>query len=379
MTRAERTQLLRDALASRIVILDGAMGTMIQQHRLQEADYRGTRFSDHPSDLKGANDLLVLTQPALIEQIHLDFLRAGAEIVETNTFNANAVSMEDYDLVHLSRELNVEAARLARRAADTVEAETGRTRWVAGTLGPTNRTASLSPDVEDPGHRNIDFDTLVVAYREAAEGLLEGGSDLLMVETIFDTLNAKAALYAIMELLDSLPEEDRPGLLISGTITDASGRPCPGRPPRRSGPSVRHSNPLSVGLNCALGADLLRPYIENLSRVADVSVSAYPNAGLPNELGEYDDSPRLMAEHIAEWANSGLLNIVGGCCGTRPEHIQAIADAVSGIAPRTPAEPSPHLRALGARGGEHRNGGTALREHWRAHQRHGLRALPEAD
>ena len=343
MTRAERTQLLRDALASRIVILDGAMGTTIQQHRLQEADYRGTRFSDHPSDLKGANDLLVLTQPALIEQIHLDFLRAGAEIVETNTFNANAVSMEDYDLVHLSRELNVEAARLARRAADTVEAETGRTRWVAGTLGPTNRTASLSPDVEDPGHRNIDFDTLVVAYREAAEGLLEGGSDLLMVETIFDTLNAKAALYAIMELLDSLPEEDRPGLLISGTITDASGRTLSGQTTEAFWASVRHSNPLSVGLNCALGADLLRPYIENLSRVADVSVSAYPNAGLPNELGEYDDSPRLMAEHIAEWANSGLLNIVGGCCGTRPEHIQAIADAVSGIAPRAPAEPSPHL------------------------------------
>ena len=347
MTRAERTQALRDALASRIVILDGAMGTMIQGERLQEADYRGDRFSDHPSDLKGANDLLVLTQPDLIERIHLDFLRAGAEILETNTFNANAVSMEDYDLVHLSRELNVEAARLARQAADTVEAETGRMRWVAGTIGPTNRTASLSPDVEDPGHRNIDFDTLVDAYREAAEGLLEGGSDLLMVETIFDTLNAKAALYAIMDLLDSLPEDDRPGLLISGTITDASGRTLSGQTTEAFWASVRHSNPLSVGLNCALGADLLRPYIENLSRIADVSVSAYPNAGLPNELGEYDDGPGLMAEHMAEWGRSGLLNIVGGCCGTRPEHIQAIAEAVSGIAPRTPAEPSPHLMLSG--------------------------------
>ena len=347
MTRAERTQALRAALAARIVILDGAMGTMIQRHALSEADYRGERFKDHAADLKGANDLLVLTQPAVIEKIHLDYLRAGAEIVETNTFNANAISMEDYDLVPLSRELNVEAARLARRAADIVEGETGQMRWVAGALGPTNRTASLSPDVENPGHRNIDFDTLVDAYREAAEGLLEGGADLLMVETVFDTLNAKAALYAIMAILDELPEAERPGLLISGTITDASGRTLSGQTAEAFWASVKHANPLSIGLNCALGADLLRPYIEALSRVADVAISAYPNAGLPNELGEYDDSPGLMAEHMAEWARSGLLNIVGGCCGTGPEHIQAIAEAVGGVKPRVPAPVSDYLMLSG--------------------------------
>jgi len=347
MNRSEKTQALRTALAGRIVIIDGAMGTMIQRHKLSEADYRGERFAEHHADLKGANDLLVLTQPDLIRQIHLDYLRAGAEVLETNTFNANAVSMADYDLVPLSRELNVAAARLAREAADVVEAETGTLRWVAGTLGPTNRTASLSPDVEDPGFRNIDFDTLVEGYREAAEGLLEGGADLLMVETIFDTLNAKAALYAIEELLETLPESDRPGVLVSGTITDASGRTLSGQTTEAFWASVKHVNPLSVGLNCALGADLLRPYIEALSKVADVPVSAYPNAGLPNELGEYDDSPELMAVHMAEWAQSGLLNIVGGCCGTSPDHITAIADAVRDIAPRTPPKAPPYLQLSG--------------------------------
>jgi len=336
MKLAARAQALREALSERIVVLDGAMGTMIQEHRLGEAEYRGQRFSDHDHDLKGANDILVLTQPQIIRDIHLDYLRAGAEILETNTFNANAVSLEDYGLVPLSREVNRVAALLAREAADVVEAETGKMRWVAGALGPTNRTASLSPDVENPGFRNIDFQTLVVAYREAAEGLLEGGADLLMVETIFDTLNAKAALYAIGELLDSLPEEDRPGVLISGTITDASGRTLSGQTTEAFWASVQHANPISVGLNCALGADLLRPYVQTLSRIADVGVSAYPNAGLPNELGEYDDSPELMAEHMAEWARAGLLNIVGGCCGTSPEHIRAIAEAVEGVAPRVP-------------------------------------------
>jgi 5-methyltetrahydrofolate--homocysteine methyltransferase len=347
MTRAARTLALKTALAERIVVLDGAMGTMIQRHKLSEADYRGERFSDHGSDLQGANDLLVLTQPDIIRSIHLDYLRAGAEIVETNTFNANAISMADYDLVPITREVNRVAARLAREAADVVEAETGRTRWVAGALGPTSKTASLSPDVENPGFRNVSFEALVLAYREAAEGLLEGGADLLMVETVFDTLNAKAALFAIAELLESLDEEDRPGLLISGTITDASGRTLSGQTTEAFWTSVRHADPISVGLNCALGADLLRPYVAALAGVADVAVSAYPNAGLPNELGAYEDSPELMASQMEEWARAGLLNIVGGCCGTSPAHIAAIAAAVADIAPRTPVAPSPHLELSG--------------------------------
>jgi 5-methyltetrahydrofolate--homocysteine methyltransferase len=347
MNRAQRAEALRAALQQRIVVLDGAMGTMIQRHRLGESDYRGDRFADHDHDLKGANDLLVLTQPELIRQIHLEYLRAGAEIIETNTFNANSISFEDYGLVPLSREVNREASRLAREAADVVEAETGKIRWVAGALGPTNRTASLSPDVENPGYRNVDFEGLVIAYREAAEGLLEGGADLLMVETIFDTLNAKAALYAVSEVMEALPASDRPGLLISGTITDASGRTLSGQTTEAFWASVRHAEPICVGLNCALGADLLRPYVQTLSRVADVAVSAYPNAGLPNELGEYDDSPGLMAEHMAEWARAGLLNIVGGCCGTSPEHIQAIAEAVEGIPPRRPVARSPWMQLSG--------------------------------
>ncbi|MGB0640394.1 MAG: methionine synthase, partial [Myxococcota bacterium] len=334
MKRSDRIQALTDALTRRIVVLDGAMGTMIQRHQLSEADYRGERFASHPDSLKGANDLLCLTQPRLIQSIHRDYLEAGAEIIETNTFNATTISMADYGLSHLAREINVAAARLAREAADAVESSTGTMRWVAGTLGPTSKTASLSPNVEDPGFRNVSFDELKTAYREAAEGLLEGGSDILMVETIFDTLNAKAALYAIGELLDSLPEEDRPGVMISGTITDASGRTLSGQTTEAFWASVRHANPISVGLNCALGADLLRPYIDALGRVANVAVSAYPNAGLPNELGEYDDSPSLMAAQMNEWAGSGLLNIVGGCCGTSPDHIRAIAEAVSKHSPR---------------------------------------------
>lgn len=347
MNCAERTRALKRALSERVVVLDGAMGTMIQRHKLGEADYRGDRFASHSTDLKGANDLLVFTQPDLIRQIHLDYLRAGAEIVETNTFNANAISMADYDLVPLSRELNVAAARLARDAADAVEAETGTIRWVAGTLGPTNRTASLSPDVENPGFRNVDFEGLVHAYREAAEGLLEGGADLLMVETVFDTLNAKAALFAIAELIDGLPEDERPGVLVSGTITDASGRTLSGQTVEAFWASIQHANPISVGLNCALGADLLRPYVEALSRIANVPVSAYPNAGLPNELGEYDEGPAQMAEQMGEWARSGLLNIVGGCCGTSPEHIEAIANAVEGVEPRRPPPTSDCLQLSG--------------------------------
>jgi len=327
-------------MSQRILVLDGGMGTMIQQHRLEEAAYRGERFANHSVDLKGALDVLVLSQPDVILQVHLEYLRAGADLIETNSFSANSISMEDYDLAELSREINVEAARLARVAADTVEAETGSARWVVGVIGPTNRTASLSPDVEKPGFRNVDFRELVDAYTDAVEGLLEGGADLLMVETVFDTLNAKAALYAIEQVVQSLPESDRPGTLISGTITDASGRTLSGQTTEAFWVSVQHANPVAVGLNCALGADMLRPYIEALSRIAHTSISVHPNAGLPNELGGYDETPQLMAKHVGEWAQSGLINIVGGCCGTTPAHISAIAEAVRGAPPRSvPAQP----------------------------------------
>ena len=262
--RSERVQAFRTAMSQRILVLDGGMGTMIQQHRLEEAAYRGERFANHSADLKGALDLLVLSQPDLILQVHLEYLRAGADLIETNSFSANSISMEDYGLAELSREINVEAARLARAAADTVEAETGSARWVVGVIGPTNRTASLSPDVEKPGFRNVDFRELVDAYTDAVEGLLEGGADLLMVETVFDTLNAKAALYAIEQVVQSLPESDRPGTLISGTITDASGRTLSGQTTEAFWVSVQHANPVAVGLNCALGADMLRPYVEAL-------------------------------------------------------------------------------------------------------------------
>ena len=338
--RSERVQAFRTAMSQRILVLDGGMGTMIQQHRLEEAAYRGERFANHSVDLKGALDVLVLSQPDVILQVHLEYLRAGADLIETNSFSANSISMEDYDLAELSREINVEAARLARVAADTVEAETGSARWVVGVIGPTNRTASLSPDVEKPGFRNVDFRELVDAYTDAVEGLLEGGADLLMVETVFDTLNAKAALYAIEQVVQSLPESDRPGTLISGTITDASGRTLSGQTTEAFWVSVQHANPVAVGLNCALGADMLRPYIEALSRIAHTSISVHPNAGLPNELGGYDETPQLMAKHVGEWAQSGLINIVGGCCGTTPAHISAIAEAVRGAPPRSvPAQP----------------------------------------
>ncbi|HQU14608.1 MAG: methionine synthase [Chromatiales bacterium 21-64-14] len=318
-------------LQERILILDGAMGTMIQSYRLGEADYRGERFADHPSDLKGNNDLLVLTQPGIIRDIHTAYLEAGADLLETNTFNANAISQADYHLESLAYELNVAAARLAREAADAV-GTAERPRFVAGALGPTNRTASLSPDVNDPGFRNVSFDQLVAAYGEAARGLLDGGADLLLVETVFDTLNAKAALFAIESLFEE--RGARWPVMISGTITDASGRTLSGQVTEAFWNSVRHARPLSIGLNCALGARELRQYVEELSGVADTYVSAHPNAGLPNEFGEYDDTPEAMAREIGEWAASGFLNIVGGCCGTTPTHIRAIADAVAAHPPR---------------------------------------------
>jgi 5-methyltetrahydrofolate--homocysteine methyltransferase len=329
-----RTDALKKLLNERIVILDGAMGTMIQGYKLDEAGYRGERFKDFARDLKGNNDLLTLTQPQIIREIHAQYFAAGADVVETNTFNSTRIAQADYAMEHLVHELNVEAARLARAVADEIEKKEGRPCFVAGALGPTNRTASISPDVNDPGFRNVTFDELVETYTEAINGLVEGGVDLLLVETIFDTLNAKAALFAIDQYFEvhgiKLP------IIISGTITDASGRTLSGQTTEAFWNSMRHAQPLAIGLNCALGAQLMRPYIEELSQVADTYVSAYPNAGLPNPLAEtgYDETPAYTASLIKEFAQSGFVNVVGGCCGTTPAHIKAIADAVRGIAPR---------------------------------------------
>jgi 5-methyltetrahydrofolate--homocysteine methyltransferase len=317
---------LNDLLDRRILILDGAMGTMIQNYRLGEADYRGKRFKDWPHDLKGNNDLLSITQPEIIREIHAQYLEAGADLIETNTFNSTSISMADYHLQGLAYELNYASTRLAREAADGVMQKTGQPRFVAGALGPTNRTCSISPDVNDPGFRNISFDQLVEAYTEATRGLVDGGADVLLVETIFDTLNAKAALFAIEQYRQA--QGVQIPIMISGTITDASGRTLSGQITEAFWNSVRHVKPLSVGLNCALGAKQLRPYMEELSRIADTYVSAYPNAGLPNEFGEYDEEPEEMALIVGEFATSGFVNIVGGCCGTTPAHIRAIAEAV---------------------------------------------------
>ena len=329
---AKHTQLL-SALKERILILDGAMGTMIQSYNFTESDYRGERFADWPSDIKGNNDLLSLTQPDTIRAIHLAYLEAGADIVETNTFNSTRVAMADYDMEDLSYEINEKSARIARKAADNIEAKyPGRECYVAGVLGPTNRTASISPDVNDPAFRNISFDELAVAYTESIDALLKGGADILLVETIFDTLNAKAALYAIEKYFED--NDVTYPVMISGTITDASGRTLSGQVTEAFWNSVRHINPISIGFNCALGAEELRQYIQELSRVADTYITAHPNAGLPNEFGGYDETPEDMAGHIREWAQSGFLNVIGGCCGTSPEFIAAMKDAVSDCAPR---------------------------------------------
>lgn len=347
-----RVQLLLDALEQRILIIDGAMGTMIQRHGLQEADYRGERFVDgfdrqQPEhghgpgcghDLKGNNDLLLLTKPEVIAGVHTAYLEAGADLVETNTFNATAVSQADYHLEHLVYELNKVGAQVARACCDAVEAKTpDKPRFVIGVLGPTSRTASISPDVNDPGFRNTSFDELRNTYREAIDGLIDGGADCLMVETIFDTLNAKAALFAIEEAFDA--RGARLPVMISGTITDASGRTLSGQTAEAFYTSMSHSRPLSIGLNCALGARDLREHVETLATVADGYVSAHPNAGLPNAFGEYDETPEEMAATLKEFAQSGLLNLVGGCCGTSPAHIQAIAQAVAGIPPRRLKQP----------------------------------------
>jgi 5-methyltetrahydrofolate--homocysteine methyltransferase len=324
---------LQALLQERILILDGAMGTMIQRQSLTESDYRGERFADWPRDLKGNNDLLAMTRPDVIYDIHAAYLDAGADIIETNTFNANRISMADYGMEDLSREINVAAAALAREAAEAASTAE-KPRFVAGVLGPTNRTLSISPDVNDPGFRNLDFLTLVAAYAEAARGLIEGGAHLLLIETIFDTLNAKAAIFACEQVFDE--DGVRLPVMISGTITDQSGRTLTGQTTESFYNSLRHARPISIGLNCALGPFELRQYVEEMSRVSETFVSAHPNAGLPNEMGGYDLGAQEMAAEIAEWAGSGFLNIVGGCCGTTPDHIRAIAEAVAGKAPRTP-------------------------------------------
>jgi len=335
--RNHRISSLKQNLEERILLLDGAMGTMIQTYGLQEADYRGARFADYHRDIKGNNDLLLLTQPQIITEIHNAYLEAGADILETNTFNSTRVSQADYGMEELVYELNVAGARLARDAADAMTVKTpSRPRYVAGVLGPTSRTATISPDVNDPGFRNVTFDLLVENYREATKGLVDGGADIIMIETVFDTLNAKAAIFAVQSYFDDIGFELP--IMISGTITDASGRTLSGQTTEAFWYSVAHAKPLSIGLNCALGAKELRPYVYALSQCADTLVSAHPNAGLPNEFGEYDESPADMAAIVAEFAQSGMLNILGGCCGTTPEHIRAIAKAIADMPPRTRPE-----------------------------------------
>lgn len=328
---------LLSLLRKRILILDGAMGTMIQQKKFTEEDYRGLkttrRFANHPIDLKGNNELLVLTQPEVIKNIHSQYLEAGADIIETNTFGATSIAQDDYKMPELAREMNVQAARLARQACDQYSTP-DKPRFVAGAIGPTPKTASISPDVNDPGARNVSFDSLRAAYREQVEGLFEGGVDLLLVETIFDTLNAKAALFAIDEFFEESGE--RLPVMISGTVTDASGRILSGQTVEAFWNSLRHIKPLTFGLNCALGAALMRPYIAELARVCDAAISCYPNAGLPNPMSEtgFDETPEVTSNLVDEFARDGLLNIVGGCCGTTPEHIRQIAKMMATRKPR---------------------------------------------
>lgn len=327
--------LLAQEARKKILVLDGAMGTMIQNYKFTEADYRGERFKDFPSDLKGNNDLLSITQPQIIKDIHHAYFEAGADLVETNTFNSTRISMSDYDMEDLVPELNFEAARLAREVADEFTAkDPSKPRFVIGSIGPTNKTASLSPDVNNPGYRAIDFDTLAANYKEQAKALVEGGVDGLLIETVFDTLNAKAALFAVMDLYDEIGKELP--IMVSGTITDASGRTLSGQTAEAFLISISHAPLLSVGLNCALGASQLRPYLQVLSRNSNFLISAHPNAGLPNAFGEYDETPEKMASQIKEYLDLGLVNIIGGCCGTGPGHIKAIAELASKYEARKP-------------------------------------------
>ena len=342
MTQAyTRAQNLPDILKQRIVILDGAMGTMIQRYKLTEADYRGTRFTEHHVDVKGNNELLLLTRPDVIREIHEQYLAAGADLIETNTFGATSVAQEDYDMAELAYEMNVVAAQIAKEACIKYSTP-DKPRFVAGAFGPTPRTASISPDVNDPGARNIDYEQLRASYYEQAKGLLEGGADVFLVETIFDTLNAKAALFAIEQLFEDTGE--RLPVLISGTVTDASGRILSGQTVEAFWYSLRHAKPLTFGLNCALGGELMRPYITELSKLCDCGVSCYPNAGLPNPMSDtgFDETPDITSHILQGFAQDGLVNLVGGCCGTTPEHIAAIAQAVQNFTPRaTPETPRP--------------------------------------
>ena len=322
---------IQDLLNQRILVIDGAMGTMIQRYQLSEADYRGERFKDWPLDVKGNNDLLCLTQPHIIREIHGKYLDAGADIIETNTFNAQRVSLADYQMEDLAYEINFAAAKIAREATSLVGS--GEQKFVAGAIGPMNKTLSLSPDVNNPGYRALTFDEAVEAYYEQVKGLVEGGVDLLLIETIFDTLNAKAAIFAVKKYFRDTKQKELP-IMISGTITDASGRTLSGQTLEAFYHSIRHARPLSVGLNCALGAQEMRPHIEELSLIAECYTSAYPNAGLPNAMGEYDEQPEDTGHFIEEWAKEGFVNIVGGCCGTTPDHIRHIADHVKGLQPR---------------------------------------------
>ncbi len=346
LIRPDATETLAAALRERILVMDGAMGTMIQRHGLSEEDFRGERFADWQQDVRGNSDMLSLTQPDVIREIHREYLESGADLVETNTFSAQRISQADYGMQDLAYELNLESARLAREACDIVTAQTpDRPRWVIGALGPTNTTASISPDVNDPGKRNITYDSLVEAYLEQANGLVDGGADVLLVETIFDTLNAKAAIFALETLFEERGR--RWPVIISGTITDASGRTLSGQVTEAFWNSVRHARPLAIGLNCALGAAEMRPYVAELSRVADTFVSCYPNAGLPNAFGEYDEAPDQTATVLEEFAGSGLVNLLGGCCGTTPDHINAIARASKGKRPREVPTIAPALRLSG--------------------------------
>jgi 5-methyltetrahydrofolate--homocysteine methyltransferase len=337
---------LEKAATERILIIDGAMGTMIQKRKPTEETYRGKRFKDWPMDVKGNNDLLVLTQPGMIREIHGEYLEAGADIIETNTFNAQVISMADYGMEELAYEMNVEAAKIARQAADNWTLKTpDKPRFVAGAVGPTNRTASISPKVNDPGFRNVDFDELRAAYKEQVLGLIEGGADIILIETIFDTLNAKAAGFATLEAFEE--KGVRLPIMLSGTITDRSGRTLSGQTAEAFWYSLRHLKPFSVGLNCALGAELMRPYLADLSHIADVRISAYPNAGLPNAMGEYDETPHDMACQIEPWAKDGIVNIVGGCCGSTPDHIRDVAEHVAKYKPRAIPKIEPKMRLSG--------------------------------
>jgi 5-methyltetrahydrofolate--homocysteine methyltransferase len=337
---------IRAIATRRILVLDGAMGTAIQSLRLSEAEFRGDRFAEWPREVRGNNDLLNLTRPDAIRAIHRNYLAAGADIIESNTFSSTAIAQADYGMAELAFELNREGARIAREAAGAASAETPeRPRFVAGAIGPTNRSASISPDVANPGFRAITFKELVAAYGEAARGLIAGGADLLLLETVFDTLNAKAAIFACEEIFAEMGR--RLPLMISGTITDLSGRTLSGQTPTAFWYSVRHAHPLTVGLNCALGAREMRAHIAEIARVADTLVCAYPNAGLPNEFGEYDESPEAMAAQLGEFARAGLVNVVGGCCGTTAEHIRQIAAAVEGVPPRALPTLAPKMRLSG--------------------------------